>query len=139
MLHSPSSSEHGFRAVPTWLGVVTHLHICPRAFLPMREVSEAKLVAGQGIVGDRYMIGNESGFHSHKREDGRQITIFEIEAIEAIKRDFGIDFGPHEHRRNVTVRGVPLNQLGRPHLPARADARASDSPVVSVPAHRSGH
>ena len=28
-----------------------------------------------------------------------------------IKRDFGIDFALHEHRRNVTVRGVPLNQL----------------------------
>jgi MOSC domain-containing protein YiiM len=111
MLDAPSSAEDDSRQVQTWLGVVTHLHICPRAFLPMLEVSEANLVAGKGIVGDRYTIGNETGFHSHKREDGRQITLFEIGAIEAIKHDFGIDFAPHEHRRNVTVRGVPLNQL----------------------------
>jgi MOSC domain-containing protein YiiM len=57
------------------------------------------------------MIGNEAGFYSHKPEEGRQITLFEIEALEAIKCDFGIDFAPHEHRRNVTVRGVPLNHL----------------------------
>jgi MOSC domain-containing protein YiiM len=111
MFDAPASVDISARVVPAWLGIVTHLHVCPRAFLPMLEVSEANLVAGKGIVEDRYMIGNESGFHSHKREEGRQITLFEIEAIEVIKRDFGIDFAPHEHRRNVTVRGVPLNQL----------------------------
>jgi MOSC domain-containing protein YiiM len=109
MLDTPEPAEA--HAVPTWLGIVTHLHLCPRAFLPMRQVSEANLVAGKGIIGDRYMIGNEAGFYSHKPEEGRQITLFEIEALEAIKRDFGIDFAPHEHRRNVTVRGVPLNHL----------------------------
>jgi MOSC domain-containing protein YiiM len=109
MLDTPASAEA--HVVPTSRGIVTHLHLCPRAFLPMRQVPEANLVAGKGIVGDRYMIGNEAGFYSHKPEEGRQITLFEIEALEAIKRDFGIDFAPHEHRRNVTVRGVPLNHL----------------------------
>ncbi len=106
-----ASAETAARAVPTWCGIVTHLHLCPRAFLPMREVAEAILVAGKGIVGDRYMIGSEAGFYSHKPEEGRQITLFELEALETIERDFGIDFAPHEHRRNVTVRGVPLNDL----------------------------
>jgi MOSC domain-containing protein YiiM len=111
MLDTSASAEAAARTVPTWLGIVTHLHLCPRAFLPMRQVPEISLVAGKGIVGDRYMIGKEAGFYSHKPEEGRQITLFEIEALEAIKRDFGIDFAPHEHRRNVTVRGVPLNHL----------------------------
>jgi MOSC domain-containing protein YiiM len=94
-----------------WTGVVRYLHITPRAFLPMRSYPEISLVAGKGIEGDRYMIGQESGFYSHKPEDGRQITLFEIETLEALARDANITMAPEEHRRNVTVQGVPLNHL----------------------------
>lgn len=98
-------------AVPTWWGVVRHLHITPRAFLPMESFQELTLVAGKGILGDRYMIGQESGFYSHKPEEGRQVTLFEIETLAALARDAKIELAPHEHRRNVTVQGVPLNHL----------------------------
>ncbi len=90
-------------------GKIEYLHLCPRAFLPMRSVSSLHLIAGQGIEGDRYSLS--SGFYSHKPEEGRQVTLFEIETLEALKRDHNIDFAPHEHRRNITVRGVPLNHL----------------------------
>ena len=40
-----------------WQGVVRHLHLTPRAFLPMRAMPSLSLVAGIGIDGDRYMIG----------------------------------------------------------------------------------
>lgn len=93
----------------TFCGKVEFLHLCPRAFLPMRTVSSLKLIAGQGIEGDRYSLS--SGFYSHKPEEGRQVTLFEIETLEALKRDHNIDFTPEEHRRNITVRGVPLNHL----------------------------
>lgn len=94
-----------------WRGVVRHLHVTPRAFLPMRSMPTLTLVAGHGIEGDRYMIGRETGFYSHKPEDGRQVTLFEIETLWALKRDHGIDLAPAEHRRNVTVEGVPLTHL----------------------------
>jgi MOSC domain-containing protein YiiM len=96
---------------PIWSGVIRHLHITPRAFLPMRSLPELKLVAGKGIEGDRYMIGREEGFYSGKPEEGRQITLFEIETLIALKRDAGIDLEPEEHRRNVTTEGVPLTHL----------------------------
>jgi MOSC domain-containing protein YiiM len=96
---------------PMWSGVVRHLHITPRAFLPMRSLPELNLVAGKGIEGDRYMIGREEGFYSSKPEEGRQITLFEIETLIALKRDAGIDLAPEEHRRNVTTEGVPLTHL----------------------------
>jgi MOSC domain-containing protein YiiM len=96
---------------PIWSGVIRHLHITPRAFLPMRSLPELKLVAGKGIEGDRYMIGREEGFYSSKPEEGRQITLFEIETLIALKRDAGIDLEPEEHRRNVTTEGVPLTHL----------------------------
>jgi MOSC domain-containing protein YiiM len=95
----------------SWQGVVRFLHKTPRAFLPMRSFPELQLIAGGGIEGDRYLIGQETGFYSHKPEEGRQITLFEMETLEALRRDHGIELQPEEHRRNVTVEGVPLNHL----------------------------
>lgn len=96
---------------PHWTGVVRYLHIAPRAFLPMRAMPELRLIEGKGIEGDRYMIGREEGFYSHKPEVGRQVTLFEFETLVALKRDANIELGPEEHRRNVTVEGVPLTHL----------------------------
>lgn len=107
--HPPQAADRG--VAPAWTGVVRYLHITPRAFLPMESFDALTLVAGKGIEGDRYMIGRESGFYSHKPEEGRQITLFEIETLEALARDASIQMLPEEHRRNVTVQGVPLNHL----------------------------
>jgi len=96
---------------PHWQGVVRFLHRTPRAFLPMQAFPELQLVAGRGIEGDRYMIGNEAGFYSHKPEEGRQVTLFEQETLEALQRDAKIVLRPEDHRRNITVEGVPLNHL----------------------------
>lgn len=94
-----------------WTGIVRFLHITPRAFLPMRAVTSIHLIAGEGIEGDRYKIGREEGFYSHKPEEGRQVTLFELETLAALQRDHKIELGPEEHRRNVTVEGVPLTHL----------------------------
>jgi len=99
------------QAATSWQGVVRFLHKTPRAFLPMHSFPELELIAGRGIEGDRYLIGHETGFYSHKPEEGRQVTLFEIETLQALRRDYGIDLLPEEHRRNVTVEGVPLNHL----------------------------
>ena len=75
----------------------------------MRAAPTLTLIAGQGIEGDRYLRG--TGTYSSRPEPGRQVTLFEIETLEALRRDHGIALAPHEHRRNVTVQGVPLNHL----------------------------
>ena len=95
----------------SWTGQVEHLHITARAFLPMQPQQEIKLIAGEGIEGDRYRIGVEQGFYSEKPEEGRQVTLFEAEVLETILRDYKIELLPVEHRRNITTRGVPLNWL----------------------------
>ena len=106
-----TSSATPAAVIPAWTGVVRYLHITPRAFLPMRAMPELRLIEGKGIEGDRYMIGREEGFYSHKPEVGRQVTLFEYETLVALKRDHNIDLAPEEHRRNVTVAGVPLTHL----------------------------
>ena len=94
-----------------WTGIVRYLHLAPRAFVPMCAMPELRLTEGRGVEGDRYNLALEVGFYSHKREDGRQITLFEIETLWALRRDHDIELGAEEHRRNVTVEGVPLTHL----------------------------
>lgn len=93
----------------TFTGKIEGLHVTPRSFLPMRNMEKLQLVEGLGIEGDRHSM-NEA-FHSDRPEEGRQITFFEVETLEALKRDHDIVLRPEQHRRNVTTRGVPLNHL----------------------------
>ncbi|MBI0436152.1 MOSC domain-containing protein [Roseomonas sp. KE0001] len=139
-------------ADPSWLGLVEHLHTTPRAFLPMQSQESIELVAGEGIVGDRYRIGVEQGFYSEKPEEGRQVTLFEAEVLEIIQRDYKIELLPEEHRRNITTRGVPLNWLvgkrfhigaclveaTRLSIPCRHIEEILERQVFDAMVHRSG-
>ncbi|MFQ5566888.1 MAG: MOSC domain-containing protein [Paracoccaceae bacterium] len=92
-----------------WTGQLEHIHITAAKRGVMQSLTEARLVAGQGIEGDRYFLG--TGTYSIKPEPGRQVTLIEAETLAALARDHGLELAPHEHRRNLTVRGVPLNHL----------------------------
>jgi MOSC domain-containing protein YiiM len=92
-----------------WQGELLHIHVASNAAAPMEELREARLVAGIGIEGDRYATG--LGTYSRKPHLDRQLTLIEIEVLEAIARDRGIEIAPSEHRRNLTTRGVPLGHL----------------------------
>ena len=97
-----------------WRGVLLAVHIAPAASYEMEELAEARLVAGRGIEGDRYFHG--SGTYSPK-PDTREVTLIEQEALDALERNDpplqagALRLAPGDHRRNLTVRGVPLNHL----------------------------
>jgi len=93
----------------SWQGVLLHLHVAPAASAPMRALAEARLVPGVGIEGDRY--ATRTGTYSDRHNVDREVTLIEFETLEALVRDHGIELAPHEHRRNLTTRGVPLNHL----------------------------
>lgn len=90
-------------------GVLLAIHTAPEASAPMVERDAARLVAGLGIEGDRY--ASARGTYSGKPAPDRQVTLIEIETLDALARDHGIDLPPHETRRNLTTAGVPLNHL----------------------------
>ena len=75
----------------------------------MQPLSEARLIAGVGLDGDRY--ATRLGTYSKKNHIDRQVTLIEVETLEALARDRSIELASHEHRRNLTTRGVPLNHL----------------------------
>jgi len=95
-------------------GRLLHIHIAPAASFEMEEVADANLVAGRGIEGDRYFLG--TGTYSPK-PDVREVTLFEMEVLDALGRNDPplqpgpIKLEPADHRRNLTVLGVPLNHL----------------------------
>jgi MOSC domain-containing protein YiiM len=90
-------------------GTVVSLHIAPTGAAPMRSVDQVKAFAGRGLEGDRY--SNQLGTYSNHPGTGRHVTLVEIEAVEALKRDYDIDMAPGLSRRNIVTRGVALNHL----------------------------
>jgi MOSC domain-containing protein YiiM len=91
-----------------WQGVVESIHIAGKAQEPTRRVDSAVATPGAGLEGDRYAL--QQGTFS-KPEPDYELTLIEAEAIEALKRDYGVEIGPGDARRNIVTRGVPLNHL----------------------------
>ena len=75
----------------------------------MVSLGEVRAVPGQGLEGDRYF--SKTGTYSHHEGADRQITLIEVEALEALDRDYRIPLDPGESRRNVATRGVAVNHL----------------------------
>ena len=92
-----------------WEGIVLSLHSCAGKEQPLNSPDHLICKAGVGIEGDRYALG--AGTYSHRPEEGRQITLFETETLEALARDWDIHMKPEQTRRNVITQGVALNHL----------------------------
>jgi MOSC domain-containing protein YiiM len=92
-----------------WHGEVVSIHIAPKAEDAMRSVKVVRAIPGKGLEGDRYF--RASGTYSDRPGPGREITLIESEAIEAMARDNELAIAPGEARRNVVTRGAPLNHL----------------------------
>jgi MOSC domain-containing protein YiiM len=92
-------------------GAVVAIHVAGGAGQPMRTMQEVEAIAGEGLVGDRYRDG--VGFYSAipTTPGARELTLIAEEALAAVQQETGIVLGPHEHRRNVTTRGIDLDAL----------------------------
>jgi hypothetical protein len=90
-------------------GTVEAIHVAPEAEATMEARETVEAVAGRGLRGDRYFHGR--GTFSDVPRGGLEVTFTEAEAIEAIRREAGIDVGFGDHRRNVTTRDAALNHL----------------------------
>ncbi|MBI4540203.1 MAG: MOSC domain-containing protein [Gemmatimonadetes bacterium] len=88
---------------------IVSIHITPAAGAAIRSVAEARAVPGKGLEGDRYATG--TGFYSGNPRGHDEITLIEVETIEALARDHAITIGPGDARRNLVTRGVALNHL----------------------------
>jgi MOSC domain-containing protein YiiM len=94
---------------PPVAGRIEAIHLAESAGGPMRLVPRVRAIAGVGLEGDRYATG-QGTWTPDPRAD-RQITLIEAEEIEALAERDGIVLAPGDTRRNVTTRGIRLNDL----------------------------
>jgi MOSC domain-containing protein YiiM len=90
------------------IGTVEFIYIASGPAAPTHPVNEAHAIPGVGLQGDRYAL--HSGTFWKPLPD-RELTLIEVEAIEALKREYNFELAPGDARRNVVTRGVALNHL----------------------------
>jgi MOSC domain-containing protein YiiM len=79
-------------------------HGQPAGEHPIREVEQVECVAGEGLRGDR--------FFGYRPDYKGQITFFEWEVFEALRKELGLPgVGARALRRNVITEGVALARL----------------------------
>ena len=91
------------------MGTVEHIHLAPGRGSAVVSVDRARAIPGRGLEGDRYE--QHSGRWSDEPGSARELTLMEAEEYERFERETGIALAPGEMRRNVTTRGVRLNDL----------------------------
>ncbi len=131
-------------------GIVLAIYTAPARGEPTISVDQAHLVPGKGIEGDRYYNPVRSTASNPNPE--RELTLIELEAIEAICQDDGIPLTPDQTRRNIITHGISLNDLvGREFMigdikvkgirlcePCNYLAGRTDPRILSSMAHRGG-
>ena len=91
-----------------WNGKVESIYIAAAAQGPMQAVAEVVAIPGEGLAGDRYALKLGTFY---KPEPDYELTLIEVEAIEAIQREYGVELDAGDARRNLVTRGVALNHL----------------------------
>ena len=90
-------------------GEVVSIHVATKAAMPIESRQRVEAIGGRGLEGDRYFDG--AGYWSNNAGVTREVTLIEIEAIEALANEKNIQIAPGAARRNLVTRGVPLNHL----------------------------
>jgi MOSC domain-containing protein YiiM len=92
-------------------GQLVAIAIAPQAKAAMESVPSAEVVAGLGIVGDRYGAGRGAAQFQGRRAPEKEITLIAREAIGAANDEFYYTIEHLDTRRNLLTEGVPLNDL----------------------------
>ena len=90
-------------------GEVVSIFLTSVAGEPMESVREACALEGKWLEGDR--CAERAGTWSDHAGGGRQLTFFEHETLEALKREAGLEIEAAACRRNIITRGISLNDL----------------------------
>jgi DNA-binding transcriptional ArsR family regulator len=93
----------------SFAGSLVAIYVAPAAEAPATAVDEVRAVPGRGLEGDRYF--DAGGTFSDHPGNGRDVTLIEIEALQALRAETGIELAQAESRRNLVTSGVPLNHL----------------------------
>jgi MOSC domain-containing protein YiiM len=91
-------------------GIVEYIFTAPERGAPVQSRQQVEAIPGVGLEGDRYaaLFDQDTQKKPHNK---REITLIEIENIEALESEHGLKVDPSSLRRNIVTRGVDLNSL----------------------------
>ena len=95
---------------PPKMGTVRHIFVAAECGSPMLSLEEVEAVTDIGLRGDRYAQAQ------NRKSADYQLTLIELENIEAFVQASGLPLAPHEPRRNLVTVGVRLNELCGEHF-----------------------
>jgi MOSC domain-containing protein YiiM len=84
---------------------VAHIFLASTRGAPMASVASVQALTDGGLSGDRYAQAK------NRRAPDYQITLIELENIEAFVAEIGLALTPEQPRRNIVTVGVNLNLL----------------------------
>ena len=90
-------------------GTLEAIHLADREGGPMRAVESRRGDRRVGLTGDRYAVPPDE--RDPRDDEVREVTLVEAEQIEWLAAETGIRLEPGATRRNLTTRGVRLNDL----------------------------
>lgn len=91
-------------------GKILAIRIADAAKAPMKAVDYVIAAPGKGLVNDRYSE-LKGAFQRGKLKPEQEVTLIEKEALDAALRDYELEIGHADSRRNLLTEGVPLNHL----------------------------
>ena len=89
-------------------GVVEEIYVTGQGSGQMEKVEDVRTIKGCGIEGDRYCEG--TGYWT-EYGDVCEVTLISSSDLDDIERELGIGVKNGEHRRNIVVRGIDLDDL----------------------------
>ena len=84
---------------------ITHIFVASTRGAPMASVASVAALADGGLAGDRYAESK------NRPTPDYQVTLIELENIEAFVVRTGLALTPEQPRRNIVTRGINLNSL----------------------------
>jgi MOSC domain-containing protein YiiM len=75
------------------------------------NIAAIEVVAGVGLVGDRYGAGIGAAQYQGRRKPENEVTLIASEAIAAANDEFNMTIEHLDTRRNLLTEGVSLNDL----------------------------
>jgi MOSC domain-containing protein YiiM len=86
-------------------GSVSAIYVAPHPGAPVVALERVAAFAGRGLEGDRNLRAQP------KADRDSDVTLIEMEVLEALREDMGIELTEGGSRRNLHTRGISLNEL----------------------------
>lgn len=87
--------------------VLEAIYIAPARGQPMQRLNKVEVIAGRGLAGDRYALGQ--GYYSGRYDC--EVTSIEAEVLDAVATEDHWPVLEGQHRRNLVTRGLDLSSV----------------------------